>query len=448
MQTIAQEPQVYLVPRNGTIESVTVTDHDDLRRLRTELEILRRVARNIRSLRLIPPRENADLHRELFNALQDALHPVVEEAVSLIDSHNPELRKELFMSVVNEEAENIVQEAVDNGVAVRGQTNADSLPPPHHETDAPHDVNQRCDSGEQTPQPPVADALARAQEELADAVQSAVTETAPDPVEKSAARDPCAETEPSCTDQEQIADEPQAETASTESSNAADSPEPPAEESNPNGLPADVEAQLDECISAAAGETGTVDPDMSDDGADTCVDCGSAPNVDDVSAGGETIDAQPDDLQSTQQEPACDTFENQIEPGRSSPASTDSTEPSPFAEYTADKATAAVEEIERGIRKLADLLSNDVNTQWKQAQDAFVEVLEARNKAGTLHQQATRMAREIARLKEEIEIARDDADVVRREARLMREDALHAKQRTEDLASAAKQCADEMQRFQ
>lgn len=429
MTTLAQASEVYLVPRNGTIESVTLIDHDDLRRFRTELEILRRIARNVSSMRLLSPRQNAedpDLQRELFNALKDATNPVVEEAIALIDTQNPDLRKELFMSVINEEAENIVQEALESGVAAptgaakgetapinapvetpsnpTDQTQTDSPNPaadtePPAQDDPPVDATPPADA---KPELPVEEALAQAQEELAKAVETANTEQPANPptIETTDATNTDPDTDPDLNPTPDQSQTPTIETADA-GTGITDATEFQEDQPAPDNSAAGIEAQLDACLDTKAN-----DP-VTDEG--YTHETEEAPYV-------------------PVEESAATTFDDA----------------SPFAEYTADKATAAVEEIERGIRKLADVLNNDVSTQWKKAQDAFVEVMEARTKAGTLHQEATQMTSEIARLKEEIEIARDDADIARREAKLMREDALQAKRRAEDFANAAQRCANEM----
>lgn len=397
MKTLAQQNEVYLVPRNGTLESVNVGDHDDLRRMRTELEILRRVARSVQSLRLTKPLESGErfeIRLELFNALSDATNPVVEEVVDLIDKQDPDLRKELFMSVVNEEAENIIQEAIENGVATPADASSPGVTPateeaetPAIEDQAPEDIAAPASAASTPEDVPVEEALAQAQEELNKAVESARCDDDEAP-EEGKVRNEDAESLPESTEQPSI--------DVTTNTDLEDTVVDNLDEIN---KAADIEAELDACLTEEIDKTTSGINEVADLCARELVE---EPAIDKAPVG---------------DEPVCE-------------------------EYTADKASAAVEEIERGIRKLADVLNNDVSTQWKQAQDAFGEVMEARTKAGTLHQEATKMAREIARLKEEIEIARDDADVARRETKLMREDALQAKHRAEDLAEAAKRFAN------
>ena len=103
-------------------------------------------------------------------------------------------------------------------------------------------------------------------------------------------------------------------------------------------------------------------------------------------------------------------------------------------------------EIEKGIRKLASILSNEVNDQWKRAQEAFDETIESRKRTQKAHRDATDLLRQIAHLREEAQIARADANVARREAKLIREDAKVAKERASASAAAVEASADEAER--
>ncbi len=367
-------------------------------------------------MRLTAPRdnaENAELQRELFNTLNDSINPVVEEVVALIDTQNPDLRKELFMSVVNEEAENIVQEAIENGVAApldAPQTegadpvaSAKVQPTPPAATEPVEAVVEAASDGVPADELSLEESLALAQEELAKAVESV---QADEIAERAQDETPDAVIEP-------VANTTMEPVTATVESLGATPDEADVSDLQSNDVASDIEAQLDACLTAEAEATP------------------AAPIAADVMS-----DASGAAAASSIEEPVIEVAATEPE--------TSTNTGSPFEEYTADKATAAVEEIERGIRKLADVLNNDVSTQWKQAQDAFGEVMEARTKAGALHKEATQMTREISRLKEEIEIARDDADVARRETKLMREDAMQAKRRAEDLADAAQNCVSDM----
>ena len=116
----ASLPATYLICRGGMPVPVTVNDLEQLRGLRTELELLRRVRRRMSA----PPqveapasalRYSAEDRRELIRILRDAGDPIVRQALAEIDRDFPDLRKEVLMSVINEQAENIVQEAVESG---------------------------------------------------------------------------------------------------------------------------------------------------------------------------------------------------------------------------------------------------------------------------------------------------------------------------------------------
>ena len=104
--------------------------------------------------------------------------------------------------------------------------------------------------------------------------------------------------------------------------------------------------------------------------------------------------------------------------------------------FSPERAEQVVSEIEAGIRKLAGILSSEVNEQWKKAESAFHEVVGLRGRTEQAYQNTSAMLAQIAHLKEEMEIARDDAEVARREAKLLRDDARRAKERAEAAAAA------------
>jgi len=118
---IANLPQVYFVPREGRFTRVTTYDRDHLRQLRTELELLKRVCRRA-AVRHVPDLCSTAAHytqadrEELARIIRDARHPAVEETAALLDEEFSTVRKDIVMSAVNDEAENIVQEAIEAGV--------------------------------------------------------------------------------------------------------------------------------------------------------------------------------------------------------------------------------------------------------------------------------------------------------------------------------------------
>ncbi len=114
--------------------------------------------------------------------------------------------------------------------------------------------------------------------------------------------------------------------------------------------------------------------------------------------------------------------------------------------FSPNRAEHAVSEIEKGIRRLAAILSTEVAEQWRQARETFERIEAARARTLEAERKAAGMLEQIARLKEETRIARDDVDVARREARLLRQDARTAKERAEASANAAEAAADQANR--
>lgn len=374
-------PQVYFVPRDGSVARAVVQTRDELYDLRTELEILRRVRRAmagngsssptdqrqaaLRSVRVIEKKYSAEDRHDLSTILKDATHPIVDEMIALVDDENDRIRKEIMMSVINEEAERIVHEAAESGVL------DPSNPAPEESADR---------SGEGS----LDGALAEAEAELAAAVGLTESVTTPD--------DPLAD----------------------EEHNAALPTPAEATSAHPD------ETVLDDAVDE---ETGS-EPPPSDrpEPVDTHP---STPFVDEAPQSGN------DEPQS-----ASPTDEERSTPSGRTNADFD-------ADYTPQRAERAVVEIEQGIRKLATLLSTEVNEQWKHAQEAFAEVAETRGKMVDADRQARGALDAILRLREEAQIARDDANVARREAKLLREDAKRAKERADASATAAELSADQ-----
>lgn len=305
-------PRTYSVSRGGRVVEVTVVDRDGLRVFRTELELLRRVDRmtqpgRLSDVALSEEKYTSEDRRELAEILGDARSVRVQACVAIVDQEFDDLRKELLMSVVNEQAEKLAHEMVESGVAF------DAV------GEAPPTVEQALD---------VAEA------ELAKI--AALTGTGP------------------TTD----AEVPESATVVT-----------PVVEPKPTP----VEAAIEEV---------------------------AVPLVIRVPA---TV---PQEAQSVGEA------------------------------FSPERAEQVVAEIETGIRKLASILSSEVNEQWKKAEVAFHEVVGLRGRTEQAFQSTSSMLAQIAHLKEEMEIARDDAEVARREAKLLRDDARRAKERAEAAAAA------------
>jgi hypothetical protein len=134
-------PRNYSVPRGGRIVEVTVRDRDALRELRTELELLRRVdwltsRGKLSHVALSEDKHTSKDRRELSEILADARSPAVKACVAIVDQEFDDLRKELLMSVVHEQAEKLAYEAAESGAALDAMG------------DAPPTVEQALDAAE------------------------------------------------------------------------------------------------------------------------------------------------------------------------------------------------------------------------------------------------------------------------------------------------------------
>ncbi len=160
----AQFPRTFTIPREGRLVRATADSFEQLREIRTELELLRRIRRRlassaVRSIPLAEAKYSPQQRAELQQIVRDAQQPVVEQMVTIVDREFGDVRNEIVMSVVNEQAENIVQEAVESGAISLA---SDITPEPPAETLS------------------LEDALAAAEAELAKATQLAASATARD----------------------------------------------------------------------------------------------------------------------------------------------------------------------------------------------------------------------------------------------------------------------------
>ena len=167
-------PRTYEVPGVQGTELVRIDSADALRLLRTELELLRRTGRIwMRHCRCTDHSNrrhySVDETRELAGIVRCAIHPVVDETIRALDNEFADLRKEILMSVVNEEAENIVQDAIQSGAV-----------DPNSEDIASPDPTATEDDNAQS----IVDALAQAEAELAEA--AGIAESALQPTENDA----------------------------------------------------------------------------------------------------------------------------------------------------------------------------------------------------------------------------------------------------------------------
>ncbi|MCH7873510.1 MAG: hypothetical protein IID33_17570 [Planctomycetes bacterium] len=115
----------YLIPRGGTICRVRLYGRNELRAFRTELELLRCIANAARFQAPTRPAGQlktltAEAYLELDQILHDALHPLVETTIARVDRDFTDLKKEIDMSAVDEEAKRMVAEATEAGINTTG----------------------------------------------------------------------------------------------------------------------------------------------------------------------------------------------------------------------------------------------------------------------------------------------------------------------------------------
>jgi len=441
-------PRHYSIPRDGRVTSIVVNNRHDLRRLRTELEILRRARRHV-VFRCTPIGQapvgmynDAD-HEELETILHDAEHPLVEEMIDHIDRAFPNTRKEIMMSVVNDEAQNIVQEAVEMGAIEEGdqpstatnEASADAAIDMLAEAEAKlaklvddsHSDNNN-EAGPKTPDTQDSieptDPQQKTLEPAAETGDSTPTE------ESSTTTEQEVMAQPECEGETQAPDE--ATTQDTKDSQALNDmedaveaiTEPPVSEpaeDSPIAVTEDAQPEEDHFDNAqpsAQTPEPTIDDitDMTPTDTDKIIEekAGDSEAQAKAMPDEDQSDSSADDV--TIDKPvACD---NPVDTDEPAVPSSDT----PSGDYGPDQARQAVEEIETGIRKLANVLNTQVKDQWSQASDALGDIVEKRSQLEQKLVDAKEMLEKLDRARKEAAISRDAADVARREAELFRDD--------------------------
>jgi len=329
---------------------------------------------------------------ELAAILRDAFHPLVDSMIRTVDRDFGALRKEIMMSVVNEEAGNIVQEAIASGAAPTGKT----IPSDSPTGVIPESLDQ---------------ALAEAEAALAEAAGLASTVADPDVLfhasaETTETKDITADatdgTNANPFEPPEVDVTANTQEASTE--NTEETSTEQAESPNQSDATGGSSTEQEACSSTASELDNVVASETQESDQETGA-CKAPESLPTPCATGNTNNAPNDENQD-------------IPPGNtaiSSPRSTD--------DYTAEHARQAVTEIESGIRRLAHVLSTEVSQQWKQAQEVINHTTSSHEQVMHVHQEAKAMLEEIKRLREEAAIARDAANLARREANLFRDNA-------------------------
>jgi hypothetical protein len=472
-------PRAYLVPRGGTIVRESVRNADDLRRIRTELELLRRIRRRAATwcARGQPwPAQDARTGRfsveerdDLRQILRDAMHPIVEDVAGLIDRASGDIRKELMMSAINEEAENIVQDAVDAGLLESAAPDGDDRPasggaPASEQGDVadvadvapsdPAETTQRLDSTDQAGSDDGGASVRGIEEAFAD-VEAELAQTLG----------------VSADTAESLVEEAVAESEEPETPDTDDAPGAVSEPDTSDTI--DMAAEADGAGAGGSGvthQTGTGPDGISgesvpssafDDPATDAVLADAVPpdatTSDELLGASSTVNEAVEADGPTGTAPDPDPLVEPVHPdvppetgadampigldGASSSSTSQADEP-----FMAKRAEAAVAEIEERMRDLASLIGRQVGEQWRLAREAYEGAVAARSVAEETCRQARTMLSEIAGVGEEVRIARDDADIARREVKLIREDTLRARERAEASAAGAERAAERARR--
>lgn len=470
---------------------VRVRNREALRALRAELELLYRIQRNLELPRVAPVTleyaKYADKDRqELAGIITDARNPSVKETIAEIDAVFGDLRKEIAMSSVRDEAENIVQEALASGAVPQP---APAAPPTSAAASAaspPAEVNEPA----ATEPVEAANELEPPAEEQAGTGNAAAAEN----------EEPAADTETQAEVEEpQPAFAPDAETVQAESEVPA---EPTAEVEAPAEPTAEVEqAKVESAETASPGDSAVT---VAEDALDALAAAESALNeavtdvlgesaktvapaapaeTEEITALDETpiteesepMDSMPEPQavaaepgSPNEETPAMDETltepESQPEPTTIAPEPAAETEPSaepdpaPAAQelsatpVSAAPATApapasqtsdALAAIQIGIQQLAQMLNDELTSQFNSGKTALDELTSLRGRAQNACHEIESTMQNLARVKEEVGVARAEADAARREARIWRDDAKRAKERAEAAAAAAELAADQ-----
>jgi len=379
-------PVTYAFPRDGIALRVTIGNEDELRLVRTELELLRRVRRQVRQIQRRPGskpsrRVTSEQRRELMRIIADAEDPAVDRALRRIDWDFPAVRHEIVMAAVDDEAARIVQDAV-------------SMEP----TDVT-DHSQLSPGDESTLEFALADAEAQL-----DALNRLVTR------------------------EEDLPDAGSADEVASGAGGTAGEPNSGAADvgASFNGLDdGGLEAALNESLGS-----------LQDDAFETS----EASDERLAARATRTDDECPRDPISCERVAAA-TAPSVAEVRQ---ANRDAAGLGGFATSRADRcgdscddaAASAVAIIESGLRRLGDVLTGEVRAKRRAAQASLDEIGTLRLQVQQTLEASREIAAQLARIRDELEINRDQTDVYRREAALFRDDALKAKQLAERYVGA------------
>jgi len=463
-------PVTYVVPRDGRAQRVTVASRDELRVLRTELELLRRIRRKRkRRFRKRRGRASPDLtpqqRRELEQVVDDACHPLVNSSIKMIDREFPEVRKEIVMSVINEEADKIVEAAAARTADAESASETassvgsrdvggvlvdDSVDEALAEAEAHlNALSAMVDEESSATEASDLQALEALETECDAAVQA--DGVAEDALPEGAASEDVVPDDAVSGDVVPD-DAASADVVPPDSTSAQTAPrdlDPPAESedaSGPVACESTSEASIAESDGTAESNTGGVcvdtetqpAPDVQESvQATTAIEDEPTPIVSEQTGGVDATCTVPDtvaDSGPVVSEPtpaaACGVSEEDI--GESGPVD--------------EAAASAVATIEAGLRKLGQVLTDEVNERWRSARTALDEIVILKDRMEQTAAHSQGVADELIRVRDELSIHRDEADIYRREATHFRDDARRAKERAEASAKAAEISADQAAR--
>ncbi len=461
----ARLPLSYFISRCEELTRVRAGNRDELRLIRTELELLRRIHRHTLGQRTprgaVHTRPNPTKYspadrRELIEILADSSDAIVEKMIAVLDTEFADTRKEIMMSVVNDEAEKIAHEAAESGAVDLAAPATDGNDP----TSIPPDVEE---------------ALRRAESQLAACQEEPTPPDDPRPAAKEAVPAAATTPDPPPSDTACVADsgtppqagagEPSPADRATERADAT--PSSQQDDATPEkNAPANQTAETTHAPSVESSEPTPIVASLSADDA-TKPDDPVASEADQVKNTDQVNQSKTDAVAPAPQETLAPKAEApdqnpstnapQADPPPAATASPPATSVPPSAavspstpepsqnkskadfadgEYTPERAEQAVAAIEDGIRKLAHLLRTEVKGQWDQARTAMDSVSGANEQIDGVCQRVREALEQAKHATMEIHAERD-------EARLFRQETQRAKERAETSAAAAELAADQ-----
>lgn len=426
---------------------------DELRAVRSELELLRRVAdaaaRRARAECAVrSQRFSEGDRRELQGILRDARHPLVERMIEQIDAAFPDIREDIPMAAVRKEADQVAREIEESGVLDEVKDSPDegtspaSAPPGDPAVDGASNDRSAADG-------PNADTLVGGGRNVMSALDQAAADMAA-LVGEFGGEDTTSEPQDSaCTGGPQDSSSEAADAAMADHEPIASEADPVAEvvsESTPGLKETNEFSNTHNHAPFAMVEAS---PQADED---------SLPQTAD--AGGPMTTTHADDFETQVEEAAnVDAAFARSQPegqsqGHAEVATDDTNEIATFTEATpgesrqavapdSGRLLGAVDQVEAGVQRIARLISDEVREQSLQVASLAADM--ARRQADFEHAlgEAERIVSELKSLREQSLAAREDVEDSQREASLLREAARAAKERAERAADTAESAAEQ-----